>query len=540
MRYVLSINPTIGGFGTHDPAAALFADGELAFVLEEGRAIGRKRAPETFPTTAIQRCLDHAGISLDAVALVAVPWDGAIGADGDGSIPGRRERRRLREAISGIGRPPPIEWVNHHRSHAASAFGPSGFEEALVLTVDGRGARDSTVVWHGVDGRLERRRRYEAPNSLGYVYAALTGYLGFQPFGGEGKTMALAAYGSPDPTHRTHLGKAISGGVDYDVTDLVGSGVPSAITRLETLLGAPRASTDRVDARGTALAATGQRFLERTVLEICEAYCAELGVDRVCLAGGVALNCKLNQRLAASPAVDALFVQPVAHDAGAALGAPIALGEAASLPETLYLGPGIDPEGIEALLERRGVAYRVPDDLEREVACMLADGALVGWVQGRLEAGPRALGNRSILADPRSPEAGARVNGFVKGRAAWRPFAPAVPIEAAERYVEGPLPCPYMIRTVDVDPMGAAEIPAAVHPGDGTARPQTVSAAENRRFHRLLCAFGESTGVPALLNTSFNLAGEPIVATPADALATFERTGLDALVVGEYVVEGTS
>ena len=542
MRYVLTINPTIGGFGTHDPAAALFADGELVFAAEEGRLLGRKRAPETFPTTAIERALDHAGIDGRAVDLVTVPWDGSLGRSDGGAESENggddRGRTRVRRALTGaIGAEPPVRWVNHHRSHAASAFGPSGFDEALVLTIDGRGARDSTVVWHGTAAGLERVRRYEAPNSLGYLYAAVTGYLGFQPFGGEGKTMALAAYGTDGSAELARLRGVVRGGVEYDVTGLVGSGVPTAITRLERLLDAPRVSSrEGFRPREAALASAVQGLLEETVGEICETYCEELGVSRVCLAGGVGLNCKLNQRLSASPAVDALFVQPVAHDAGAALGAPIVLGEAESLPSTLYWGPGIEGEAVGALLDRRGIEYSTPADLERTVAGALADGKLVGWVQGRLEVGPRALGNRSVLADPRSAGARDRVNGFVKGRAAWRPFAPSVPLGAADRYFEGPLPLPYMIRTVDVDPDREGEIRAALHPGDLTARPQTVRERENPRFHRLLEAFGELTGVSVLLNTSFNEAGEPIVATAVDAVETFERTGLDLLVVGEYVV----
>lgn len=540
MRYVLAINPTIEGFGTHDPAAALFVDGDPVFAVEEGRLIGRKRAPETFPAAAIGSCLDHAGIDGSAIDRVVVPWKAPIGAE-HGSAGARRRYEGLQRAIAGaVGRAPSIERVNHHRSHAASAFGPSGFDEALVVTIDGRGGRDSTAVWHGVEGELERIRRYEAPNSLGYLYAAVAGYLGFQPFGGEGKVMGLAPYGATGSDIGDRFRDVVRGGVDYDVSALVGSGVPTAIARLERLFDAPRASSPAsFDADQTALARTVQAFLEETVVAICEAYCAELAVDRVCLAGGVARNCKLNQRLAASSAVSELFVQPVAHDAGAALGAALAATDARSLPETVFLGPAVGPDAVDRFLDRRSVEYSVPDDPAARVASALAEGALVGWFRGRLELGPRALGNRSILADPRAPGARSRINGFVKGRAAWRPFAPSVPLESAGRYFEGPMPAPYMVRTVDVAPERRGEIPAALHPGDGTARPQTVTEAQNPAYHRLLEAFGERTGVPALLNTSFNESGDPIVATPADALEVFERTGLDLLVLEGRVVESS-
>jgi carbamoyltransferase len=538
VTYVLAINPTIEGFGTHDPAAALFADDGLAFAIEEGRLIDRKRAPETFPTAAVGSCLDYAGIDGSAIDRVVIPWNVPIGAE-NGSVAAKRRRAGLERAIvEAVGRAPPVDSVNHHRSHAASAFVPSGFDEALVLTIDGRGGRDSTVVWRGGDGTLKRIRRYEAPNSLGYLYAAVAGYLGFQPFGGEGKMMGLAPYGAIGSDIGERFRGAVRGGVDYDVTPLVGSGVPTAIDRLERLFGAPRASSRRsVSAREKALARTVQAFLEETVVAICETYCAELGLDRVCLAGGVALNCKLNQRLAESPAVSELFVQPVAHDAGAALGAALVTMGTRSLPATVYLGPSAEPNVIKRLLVRDGVEYSVPDDPVEYAAVALAEGAIVGWFQGRLEMGPRALGNRSILADPRSSDARGRVNGFVKGRASWRPFAPSVLAESATRYFNGPMPAPHMMRTVDVTPQRDGEIPAARHPGDGTARPQTVTRGDNPRYHRLLEAFAERTGVPVLLNTSFNESGAPIVATPADALDVFDRTGLDLLVLEDCVVE---
>jgi carbamoyltransferase len=545
--HVLAINPATDGFGIHDPSAVLFVDGELTFGVEEGRLVRRKHAPGRFPTRAIRACTARTGIDLREIDRVLVPWDGRIGSTADrarGNAPGRgrdrdRDRAAIERRLAAIGEPvPSVELWNHHRSHAASAFAPSGFEEALVLTLDGRGARDSTVVWRGDDDGLERVRSYRAPNSLGYLYAAVADYLGFEPFGGEGKVMGLAPYGEADPGIDSRLRTVVETGVDYDVTGLVGDGVPTAVGRLERLLDRPRATIPGpFDAREKALAHTVQGLLEETVVSICETYCERLSLDRVCLAGGVALNCKANQRVAASDAVERAFVQPVAHDAGAPVGAALAAGAARTLPETVYWGPSSSTAAVERLLDRRGLAYTTPDDLSEAVAGRLADGALVGWFQGRMEMGPRALGNRSVLADPRTADARDRVNAFVKGRESWRPFAPSLPAEAAGKYLRSPAPAPHMIRTFDVRRDRREEIPAVLHPADATTRPQVVERAHNPRFHRLLAAFGEATGVPVLLNTSFNEAGEPLVATPAGGLDTFSRVGLDALAIEDCLVE---
>lgn len=529
--HVLAVNPAVDGFGDRDPSAMLFTDGRLAFGVEEGRLRGLKRPAGTFPRLAVRACLDHAGVDLREVDRVVVPW--RLRLDGGAPDPEPIERR-----LAAIGTPvPPVELYGHHRSHAASAFAPSGFEDALVVVADGRGGRDSTTVWHADATGLTPVRRYPAPNSLGYLYAAVTGYLGFQPFGGEGKLMALAPYGDPDPALDARVRSVVDAGVDYDVTGLVGEGVPVAIRRLEALFDRPRTvQPPGVDAREAAIAHRVQTLLEETLVAICETYCRRLGVDRVCLAGGVALNCKANQRIAASPVVSETFVQPVAGDAGAPLGAAVVAGVATDLPETVYWGPSASPTAVKRLLDRRGIAYATPDDLVERVAEKLAEGALVGWVQGRLEMGPRALGNRSILADPRGAGVRDRLNAFVKRRAPWRPFAPAMTRTAAETYLADATAAPYMVRTFEVPTLRREAVPAVVHPADGTTRPQTVGRDQNPRFHRLLSAFADRTGVPVLLNTSLNRSGDPIVATPAQALDVFSETALDLLVLEDCLV----
>lgn len=538
--YTLALHPATDGFGAHDPSAVLFADGTLVFGVEEGRLVGRKGAPNTFPTRAVRACLAHAGVELGAVDRVLVPWDGRVDTPPDAGVT-TRDRARLERRLAHVGRVPPLGFLNHHRSHAASAFGPSGFEEALVLTLDGRGARDSTVVWHGHEDGLERIARYPAPNSLGYLYAAAASYLGFEPFGGEGKLMGLAPYGEPAPGVDARLRTLVETGVDYDVTDLVGAGIPSAVDRFESLFDQPRRTTPAAPGGwAAAFARSVQGLLEEIVTSVCVAYCERLGVDRLCLAGGVALNCALNGRLAALPAVDQLFVQPVAGDPGAPLGAALAAGVVDDVPRTLYWGPAAPSETVARLLDRRGRPYTTPPDLAGTVARRLADGALVGWFQGRQEMGPRALGARSVLADPRTVDSRARVNAFVKGRAPWRPFAPSLTATAASEFLRAPATAPYMIRTFETREDRRGELSAVVHPADGTTRPQIVRRRDNPRFHRLLRRFGQITGVPALLNTSFNAGGEPLVTTPAAALDLFSRSGLDLLVLEDHLLEKPS
>lgn len=527
-EYLLAIHPAIEGCGSHDPSAVIFSDGELAFGIEEERLTREKHAPGTFPIRAVRGCLAHCEISLGDVDRVLVPWQPR----------NRTAIQRIEHRLSELGCVPPIETHNHHRCHAASAFFPSGFDEALVLTVDGRGMGESTVVWHGNGNDLERIRSYETPNSLGYLYAAVTGYLGYRIFDGEGKLMALAAYGTANPAIDSIFEQAIDTGVEYDVRPVVGGGIPGGISRLETLFG--RARSNPPDVIGTwevDLASAVQSLLEGIVVAIVERYCGELGVSAVCLAGGVALNCKLNKRIFDSPTVDRLFVQPVAHDAGSPIGAGLLATAAPELTETVFLGPSCSSREVETLLAAREIAYDRPTDLVETVAKRLADGDLVGWFHGRTEMGPRALGNRSILGDPRGADTRDRINAFVKHREAWRPFSPSILARTASEYLESPRPAPYMVQAFDVGSEKRKRIPAVIHPADGTTRPQIVTRKHRPRYHRLLSAFEERTGVPVLLNTSFNDHGKPIVNTPAEALAAAEGMDLDCLVIEGCLIE---
>lgn len=528
MSTYLAIHPAVHGCGSHDPGAVIFSDGELVFGIEEERLTRDKHAPLRFPDRSVRACLSYCGITLPEVDRILVPWQPR-----DQTVIQRIERR-LSEAGTPV---PPVETYNHHRCHAASAFFPSGFDESLVLTSDGQGEADSTVVWHGTGRRLDRLRTYETPNSLGYLYAAATGYLGYRIFDGEGSAMALAAYGERNSEIEETLETVIEGGVDYDVRQVVGGGVPAGIARFEELFGRPRTHTrGSEDEWASDFAFAIQRAVEEIVVAVIETYCERVGVTTVCLAGGVALNCKLNKRVADSPLVERLFVQPIAHDAGSPIGAGLLANEENAM-NTVFLGPSFSDEEIEALLLQREIAYERPTDIEREVATRLADGAIVGWFQGRTELGPRALGNRSILADPRAVATRNRLNAFVKHRAPWRPFSPSILDEAATEFLRSPRPAPYMIQAFDLRPEKRATVPAVIHPADGTTRPQIVEKETSPRYHRLLSMFEELTGVPVLLNTSFNDSGEPIVNTPQEALDAFSTMNLDAVAIEGFLIE---
>lgn len=566
--YTLSFKPAIGLYGQHDPSATLFEDGRLVYGVEEERLTREKHAVDTFPERAIRSCLDYRDLALSDVDRVLLPYDpslrsnvlahyvrDAVRVEGvvnkltavedllktqveSRFFPTRRVESRLAALGDEV---PPIETRAHHRCHAASAFHPSGFDEALVLTVDAKGEYDATVVWRGGADGLERVRTYEHPNSLGLFFGIVTEYLGYRMFNGEGKVMGLAPYGEENPDVERTLRSLVDTGVDYDVTELTRRwGTGYGVRRLEAAFDRPRNDTPGEFTQWeTDLAYTAQKLLEETVLDVVETYTGAVSSGDLALAGGVALNCKLNKRLRESDAVDDVFVQPVAHDAGLAVGAGMLDRRPDQVAdfETVYFGPAYDDAEIRETLETNKIPHSEPGDVERYVAERLADGALVGWFDGRLELGPRALGNRSILADPRTGESRDRVNRFVKHREEWRPFAPSLLESAVDEYLVDGEPAPFMIDAFDVEPDKRDELQAVLHPADDTTRPQTVNADQNPRYHRLISEFADLTGVPAVLNTSFNDHAEPIVNTPTEALKDFFGMGLDTLVLGGVVVE---
>ncbi|WP_114579122.1 carbamoyltransferase C-terminal domain-containing protein [Saliphagus sp. LR7] len=567
-KYHLAFKPAIGLYGQHDPSAVLFENDTPVFGVEEERYTRQKHATATFPERAIRACIDYRDLTLSDIDRILLPYDpqlrskiashyalDAIRAPGFERKLSALERalitqvrsrflptREIQNRLESINTPvPPIETVPHHRCHAASAFHPSGFDDGIVLTIDAKGEYDSTVVWHGDGDGLTRVKTYEHPNSLGLFFAIVTEYLGYRMFNGEGKVMGLAPYGEDNPEIEGVLRDLIDTGADYDVTALTKRwGTGHGVKLFEDAFDRPRTETPgEFDQWEMDLAHTAQKLLEETVVELIETAVKQCRTANVAIAGGVALNCKLNKCLRESPIVDEVFVQPVAHDAGLALGAGWAQQRPGDVDRQtdVYLGPKYETDEIRTLLETNKLEYGKPGDLERYVAERLADGNLVGWFQGRMEMGPRALGARSILADPRTVTSRDRVNQFVKHREEWRPFAPSMLESTAEEYLIDGGQAPFMIDAYDVRPEKADEIEAVLHPADGSTRPQTVNADQHPRYHRLISEFADITGVPVILNTSFNDHGEPIVRTPTQAIKDFYGMGLDVLVLEDLVIE---
>jgi len=575
--YTLGINAAY-----HDSAAALIDDGEVVAAAEDERftRIKHGKRPVPFstwqlPYAAIDFCLATAGIELRDVDRIAYSYDPSLldvdavdsqlvlpmqpsahaRADQDpwhplfvasvvnaprqlaGGAPHHLQRRFRGLRYEDVA----ARWkfVEHHLAHEASAFLAAPFERCAVLTMDGRGER-ATTSYGAFDGRdYQRLGQIDLPDSLGLLYEDVTRHLGFLHSSDEYKVMALASYGRPTllPAFR----------------EIVRVGADGRYTvrreRLADLLGPPRERGAPFEARHQDIAHSLQKVLEETVLEMVGWLRRESGMQRLAMAGGVALNCVLNARVRDRGAFDEVWVQPAAGDAGTALGAALWVdyrergGVRNGSMQHAYLGPEYDDGEIESFLRWSKLPCERLDDVASAAADLLADGLVLGWFQGRMEFGPRALGARSILASPIDASMQARLNE-IKDREDFRPVAPVVAEERAAQWFarEGrglhpdvPLVSPFMLFVYDVPPEQARRIPAVTH-FDGTARVQTVNAQQNALLHRLLLAFEERTGVPVLINTSFNTRGEPIVCSPRDAVECFWTSPLDALVIGSYLL----
>jgi carbamoyltransferase len=557
----------ISSTGAHDSSAAIVRDGELIAAAEEER-FSRRKHDGRVPLGAIAYCLAAAGVDMRDVGLLALPdrpyrfgRDSYLAEmewrlvhrqvrEGPGTwrhlahraVAGALRRARLpinfgmdadarvsiREMRTRFGPLPRVAFFDHHRAHAAASFLTSGAESAAIVTSDGVGGPYSTVEWQARGGSFRRTGAELHPNSLGNFYADVTAHLGLGEWG-EGKTMGLAPYG--DPGHFRDRVAAILR-LHGERWYRYASGAIEAAFGFPPRNGEPIMSGPYADA-----AASAQEALEVALSRITRS--AASGHYTLCLGGGVALNCSANGKLRAAGIAPDVWIFPAAGDGGLAVGAAL-LGAVTQgrVPrrrlDHAYWGPEYpDAELRAALLAEPRVRFHRSSDVATETAALLADGRVVGWFQGRMEFGPRALGNRSIIADPRSAAIRDRVN-CLKGRECWRPLAPSVLLNRASDYFALEGESPFMLFAVPVRPERRRDIPAVVHV-DGSARPQTVSQAQNRRYHELLTAFERRTGMPVLLNTSFNGAWEPIVASPVDAVRTFVACGLDALVLGDYV-----
>lgn len=548
----------------HDSAAVLVRDGRVAAAAEEER-FSRLRHCLDFPSRAVEWCLADAGLgaeALDAVAFYEKPYlkfERVLRthlAMWPRSWPSFRRflpmwlgyklpvARTIRERL---GRDVPVMFIDHHTAHAASAFLPSPFERAMIVTLDGTGEWSTLCRGTGEGEALTLTDEARFPHSYGLLYSAVTAHLGFEVNEGEGKVMGLAAHGRPDLLKELRTVADVRGDgslrldLDYFAFhhDLVMTN-----ERFRALLGPARAPGAPVTDAHKSLAASLQALLEDAAQRMVRDLHARTGLTDLCLAGGVALNCAMNAGLLEHTPVKRLFIQPAAGDSGAALGAALyasgrlAGGSRRWRMEHAFLGPEYDEKAIESALVAAGASFRrfEPEALVEEVSGRLAAGQVLGWFQGRMEWGPRALGHRSILADPRDPDMQRRVNSKVKRRESFRPFAPAMPLEDAGRWFEKVHESPFMTLALPVRPERRAEIPSVVHV-DGTARLQTVRPGSDPYFHSLLRSFGRRTGVPVLLNTSFNGRREPIVCSPDDAVACHRSCGLDALAIGPFLAE---
>jgi carbamoyltransferase len=583
----------------HDSAAALLVDGRLVAAAQEERFTRQKHDPG-FPRHAAAYCLAAAGVRLAEVDYVTfydkplIKFERlletylACAPRGFASFLAampvwlqdklflKATLKRELAALGGVpvAALPPLLFTEHHQAHAASAFFPSPFAQAAVLCLDGVGEWATTTAWRGRDHRLAPLWQLDFPHSLGLLYSAFTYYTGFRVNSGEYKLMGLAPYGrptqvqtlydhlldlKPDGTFRLNL--------DYFA---FATGLTMTNQRFADLFGLPpRAPEAPLTQAHMDLARSVQVVTEEIVLRLARTLRQETGERQLCLAGGVALNCVANGRLLRERVFDELWIQPAAGDAGGAVGAAYSTWhEYRDQPRTLpagggdatsgsYLGPSFTTAEVEAALTALQAPYRrlAESALLAEVARLLDEGQVVGWVQGRMEFGPRALGARSILGDPRHRRMQSTMNLKIKYRESFRPFAPAVLAEAAPQWFALDCPSPYMLLVAEVRPehrlpLSAAQqqffgldllqvprstIPAVTHV-DYSARVQTVHAETNPRFHRLLQAFAARTGCPVLINTSFNVRGEPIVCTPEDAYRCFMRTEIDYLVVEDCLL----
>ena len=575
MTAILGLNAYHG-----DAAAALLVDGELVAAAEEER-FNRVKHCAGFPTLAARWCLEDAGIApaqLDHVAIGRDPRANAAAklrrvltrpptlayASARARNATQVGKRGVREELaSALGVAPSslratVHAVEHHRAHVASAFLVSPFEEAAVLSVDGFGDFTSTMLARGRGNRLELIERVLFPHSLGIFYTALTQWLGFPNYGDEGKVMGLAPYGDPDrflPAMR-RIVSTENGlfrlALEYFTHDKRGvemtweEGSPTVgrvfSPRLEQELGPARSAGEELAVRHNDVAAALQARLEEAILHLAAALPRRTGSRNLCLAGGVALNAVANGRIRPETPFEELYVQAAAGDSGTAVGAAFHVwNQTLGSPRRFvmahaYTGPAYGDRAIEQALAAAGLPCERLDDelLYPTVAERLAAGEVVGWFQGRMELGPRALGNRSILADPRRAEMKEILNARVKHREPFRPFAPSVRAEATGDWFEQSYSSPFMVLVYELRPQKRPLVPAITHI-DGTGRLQTVEEAASPRYYRLIAEFERQTGVPILLNTSFN-ENEPIVMSPEQALETFAKTRIDLLVLGNYVV----
>ena len=550
----------------HDSTACIVSNGKLVVALEEER-LTREKHTDEFPRQAIARCMKIAGLGIgdiDAVAVSIHPgmhWlKKAVYAPGCGRgikafiehEVGTSQYRQAqfwewyRGCWSNNSRQPTIHWVSHHMAHIAGSFYVSPYEEAALLSLDGSGEWATSFVGFGKGTTVEKFNESYFPNSFGSFYEAVTEFCGFRPNYDEGKTMGLAPFGDPEVFREKVAGIVKVGddgsiNIDTSMFNFQHWRRPYCNQRFYEAFGKPRRHGEPFEKYHEDVAAAFQSVLEDSVLKICRDLREKTGARHLVIAGGVALNSVMNGRIVRESGFEDLYVMPAAGDNGTAIGAAFYVwngilgNERTFVHDNPYVGTSYTRADYDAIVKECKLNAIWHDNIAADAARLLHEGNIIGWFQGAMEIGPRALGNRSILSDPTHPDMKDKINAEVKHREAYRPFAPSVPAEHAKEYFEIDVEAPFMLKVCDVIPDKRDCVPAITHV-DGSARVQTVRRETNPLYHDLMVEFGKLSGVPVVLNTSFNVMGEPIVESPMDAIRCFFSTGLDKLVMGNYVI----
>lgn len=545
----------------HDSTACLVTDGRIAVAIEEER-LTREKHTTKFPRNAIARCLVTAGLTardIDAVAVSIKPfkdWPSKVAYGlarprsmkgfaaneiGGGMLKQFHLRNWYRETWPQGG--PKVHYVPHHTAHAVGTFLVSPYESAAILSLDGAGEWATSFLGEGTGTSVRRLAESFFPNSMGVFYEAPTEFCGFKANYDEGKTMGLAPFGDPEvyrPLVEKMLTVRSDGTLALDTSHFGFHGLPRCTPAFTAAFGAPRNGSG-FEENHLNVAAAFQSVLEDRALELCAILREKTSSRNLIIAGGVALNSVMNGRIVREAGFDDIYVMPAAGDNGTAIGAAmyvynVVLGQPrVAVHDDPYLGTSYTDEYIENVIRGSKLGVHKHDDIASVVARLLADGRIVGWFQGRMEIGPRALGNRTILADPTRADMKDKVNAEVKHREAFRPFAPSVLAEATDTYFDVIGESPFMLKVCPVRPEMRDRLPAITHV-DGSARLHTVHRETNPLYYDLIGKFGEITGTPVVLNTSFNIMGEPIVESPEQAMRCFFTTGLDALAMGSYLI----
>lgn len=564
----------------HDSSASISVDGKIIFAIEEER-LSRKKHDGAFPIKSIQACLDYAGITIKDVDHVTFFWNPWITLKHIpvyffkffDKVPKLLKEQRSFTVEENLGMLNYIKqmlalpkklraelpdghlakfrfhYFEHHMCHAASTYYPSGFDDAAILTIDGAGEWSTILMAHGKGNKITPLNEVKTPYSLGAFYQAISMHLGFKLIEGPGKMMALASYGNPDTPIYKKLRSLFhfhdNGKFDYDISYFSyyysrKSGVSKKFT---DMFGPSKTEGKNWTQEEMDLAAATQRIVEEAVMHMAQWLKKTTSSDNICLAGGVALNSVTNGILAQSGLFKNIFIQPAAGDSGTSLGSTLLLQHhyinqpRQYTMEHAFLGNGHAASEYKELIEASGLPFEhAGENIYHKTAKLIEEGNIVAWFQDRMEYGPRALGNRSILATPFDPDMKDKLNARVKFRESFRPFAAIVNEEDCGQYFSSNYPNPYMLLVYDVKPEYRKLMPAITHV-DGTVRIQTVNARQNPTLRKLLDAFKNVTGHSVILNTSFNIKGEPIVCTPADALNSYINSEIDYLIMGEYLVK---